>query len=291
MNVEKQYTRYRKQNLYITLFISLFLMLFLLGVFGVLLINANHLNKYFKEKFTITVYFKQGTPVAVIKKTEKKLKNDTLVKDIVFISKERAAEKAKEILGEDFIEILGTNPLQDNLEIHLNARYVNDSIVKNFSSKLQKNKQISEVAYEQAVLDLLNKNIRQIGIIIMGLGLVLLFIIWLLIRNTVRLSIYNRRHIIKTMQLVGAPEGYIIRPIVWKNMLTGLLASVTAGASIYAALYYLKKYFQGLTFLSGLETYLYLFGGLIVFSLIITVFTSYFATRRILRMHADDIHF
>ncbi len=291
MNVEKQYTRYRKQNLYITLFVSLFLMLLLLGIFGILIINANHLNQYFKEKFTITVYFKQGTPVATIKKTEKRLKTDTLVKDIVFISKERAAEKAKEILGEDFIEILGTNPLQDNLEIHLNARFVNDSIVKNFTRNLQKNKHIQEVAYEQAVLDLLNKNIRKIGIIILGLGLVLLFIVWLLIRNTVSLSIYNRRHIIKTMQLVGAPESYIIRPIVWKNMITGLLASVLAGASLYAGLFYLKKYFEGLTFLSGLNTYLYLFGGLIIFSLVITLLTSYFATRRILRMHADDIHF
>ncbi len=291
MNYDKQYYAYRRNSLYLSLFVSLFLMLFLLGMFGVILINAEYLNRYFKEKFTLTVYYKAGTPRSIIKQDEKRLKADTLVKKVIFISKEKAAERAKELLGEDFIAVLGENPLQDNLEIHLHAPYVNEQTVKNFKDRLMQNEHIDEVAYEQTVLELLDRNVRKIGMIVTVISALFLVVILLLIRNTVKLSLQTKRHVIKTMQLVGATPGFIMRPFLWKNTLTGLLAGLAASGVIWAGLHYVSRYLQALDISSLQQKTLWMLGGLVLFGMLLSLITTYFAARRILRMRTEEVHF
>jgi len=266
-------------------------MLFLLGLFGVVLINADYLNRYFKEKFTLTVYYKSSTPRSVIKRDEKRLKNDTLVKKVIFISKEKAAERAKELLGEDFIAVLGENPLQDNLEIHLHAPYVNEQTVKAFKDRLMQNPHIDEVAYEQTVLELLDRNVRKIGTVTAVVSVLFLIVILILIRNTVKLSIQNKRHIIKTMQLVGASPGFIMRPFLWKNTLTGLLAGLAAGGVIWAGLHYVSRYLQALDIASLRTKTLWLMGALVLFGMLLSFVSTYLAARRILRMRTEEVHF
>jgi len=291
MNYDKQYYTYRRNSLYLSLFMSLFLMLLLLGLFGVILINAEYLNRYFKEKFTLTVYYKSGTPRSIIKQEEKRLKSDTLVKEVIFVSKEKAAEKAKELLGEDFIAVLGENPLQDNLEIHLHAPYVNEETIKDFKDRLMHNKHIDEVNYEQTVLDLLDRNVRKIGMITLGISILFLIVILLLIRNTVKLSIQTKRHIIKTMQLVGASPGFIMRPFLWKNTLTGLLAGLAASGVIWGGLHYVSRYLQALDIAALQNKTLMMLAALTFFGMLLSFITTYFAARRILRMRTEEVHF
>jgi len=291
MNYDKQYYTYRRNSLYLSLFVSLFLMLFLLGLFGVILINAEYLNRYFKEKFTLTVYYKSSTPRSVIKQDEKRLKADTLVKEVVFISKEKAAERAKELLGEDFIAVLGENPLQDNLEIHLHAPYVNERTVKAFKERLMHNPNIDEVAFEETVLDLLDRNVRKIGMVTVVISALFLIVILFLIRNTVKLSIQTKRHIIKTMQLVGASPGFIMRPFLWKNTLTGLLAGLAASGVIWGGLHYVSRYLQALDIAGLQRKTLMMLGALVLFGMLLSFVTTYFAARRILRMRTEEVHF
>ncbi len=291
MNYDKQYYTYRRNSLYLSLFVSLFLMLFLLGLFGVILINAEYLNRYFKEKFTLTVYYKSSTPRSVIKQDEKRLKADTLVKEVVFISKEKAAERAKELLGEDFIAVLGENPLQDNLEIHLHAPYVNERTVKAFKERLMHNPHIDEVAFEETVLDLLDRNVRKIGMVTVVISALFLIVILFLIRNTVKLSIQTKRHIIKTMQLVGASPGFIMRPFLWKNTLTGLLAGLAASGVIWGGLHYVSRYLQALDIAGLQRKTLMMLGALVLFGILLSFVTTYFAARRILRMRTEEVHF
>jgi len=291
MQFEQRYYSRKKGKLYVSLFISLFLMFFLLGIFGLLLLNAEYLNNYFKEQLTITVYFKDGTPRSEIKLMEKKLKNDTLVKDVVFISKKKAAERAKEVLGEDFIAVLGENPLQDNLELHLHGRYVSDDVIEKFRDKLMQNKYTDDVVYEETILNLLNRNVKKIGTFLLIFSLILLLIIYYTVRNTVRLSIYNRRHVIKTMQLVGAPEGFIMRPYLITYSLLGLGAGLAAALAIGLGAMKLQEYFPGFQIILKQSHFYLLLGGLVLFGLFISLFTGFFATRSVLRMHPDDIHF
>ncbi len=289
MSIESQYYNHRRQRLFMLLALNLYLLLVLLGFFAVLIFNAKHLNNYFKEKLTLTVYFKDGTPRSSIKLLEKQLKNDTLVKSVVFVSKEKSAEKAKKILGEDFIAVLGENPLQDNVELHLYGKYVNDSLVRRFKERLLQNRIVDDVAYEKAIMNLLNRNMKKIGTFILVFGLILLFIIYFSIRNTVRLSIYNKRFTIKTMQLVGATEGFIMRPFLWKYAVTGIITGIAAAASIHAIFYYIDHYIRADLFRNG-KLYWIVLISLVLFSPLIVLITTYFSGRKILRMHTDDIH-
>ncbi len=290
MNIEQQYIKSRKQRLFLSLFINLYLMLVLLGIFAVIILNARHLNNYFKEKLTLTVYFKEGTPRNKIKAVEKQLKNDTLVKSVIFISKEKAAEKAKNILGQDFINVLGENPLQDNIELHFYGQYVNDSIAGMFKEKMLQNPAINDVVYEKAIMHLLNRNVQKIGIIILAFGAVLFLIIYFAIRNTVKLSVYNKRFTIKTMQLVGASEGFIMKPFLLTYSFTGLVAGFLAAVTVYFIFYYVQAYLDLEIFRSGIYYYSVLI-LLVFFAVFINLFTSFRATRSVLRMHSDDIHY
>ncbi len=291
MNFEKKYYSRKKNRLYVSLFISLFMMFFLLGLFGLLLINANYLNNYFKEQLTITVYFKNNTPRAEIKKVEKSLKTDTLVKDIIFISKEKAAEHAKEILGEDFIAVLGENPLQDNLEVHLHGRYVNENIFKDFRSRLMQKNSVDDVVYEKTILTLLNRNVKKIGTVLLIFSLILLLIVFYTVRNTVKLNIYNKRHVIKTMQLVGASEGFIMRPYLVTYSILGLAAGILAVVVIWAGSYKLVDFFPAFQIIIQQSTFYILLIGIVLFSWLVSFTSGFFAARSVLRMHTDDIHF
>jgi len=291
MSIEKQYYSQKKNRLYFSLFISLFMMFFLLGIFGLLILNAEYLNNYFKEQLTVTVYFKDGTPRNEIKLVEKKLKNDTLVKNVVFISKEKAAERAKEVLGDDFLAVLGENPLQDNLELHLHGKYVNDDIMENFRDKLLQQKYVDDVVYEKTILDLLNRNVKKIGTFLVAFSLVLFLIIYFTVRNTVRLSVYNKRYVIKTMQVVGAPESFIMRPYLITYSLLGLAAGLAAALALSAGALKLQEYFAGLQIILKQSQFYLLLAGLVLFGFLVSLITGFFATRSVLRMHADDIHF
>ncbi len=291
MQSDSQYYVYKRNNLYFSLFVSLFLMLFLVGAFGVLLINGEYLNRYFKEKFTLTVYYKPGTARSEIKKDEKRLKADSLVREVVFISKERAAQKAKQILGQDFVAVLGENPLQDNLEIHFKAPYVDEQIIKRFKDRLMQNPHVDEVSYEKTVLELLTRNLRKIGMITLGFALIFLLVILYLIKNTVKLNIQSKRHLIKTMQLTGASEGFIMRPFLLKNTLTATLAGLAAGLTVWYLLELFAHYLSGLNLdYIRRNTMLWLL-ILWVAGVVFTLMTTYFSARRILRMREEEIHF
>ncbi|NPA46337.1 MAG: hypothetical protein GXO24_03890 [Chlorobi bacterium] len=291
MKFEQRYYARKRYRLVLSLLVSLYFMFLLLGILGLLILNAEHLNNYFKEQLTITVYFADGTPRKSIKLVEKELKTDTLVKEVIFISKEKAAERARAILGEDFITVLGENPLQDNLEIHLHGRFVTDGIIENFKKRLLQNPRVEDVVYEKTILSVLNRNVKKISTVLLIFSLILLLIIYFTVRNTVRLSVYNRRYVIKTMQLVGAPEGFILRPYVWTYGGLGLLAGGGAALTIWAAAWKLHTLFPAFELIMQKEEFYFLLGGLVVAGFLLSLVTGYLAAKSILRMNPDDIHY
>ena len=215
------FEKYQKRRLissYFSVVLSVFLVLFLLGILGLFVINSKKLSDDFKEQIPMSVYFKDAANDSVLKNFGKKLKESTFVKTDTFVSKETAASKHKDIIGEDFMQFLGFNPLQNSYDIHLKADYVVVDSIKKIEQEFKQNKMISDIVYDKHLVDLVNDNIKKITFWILVITGFLALIAVLLINSSMRLSIYSNRFIIKTMQMVGATKSFIRKPFIWRSI-------------------------------------------------------------------------
>jgi len=212
----------------VTTVISIALVLFMLGLLGLLVMNAHKLADYVKENIGFSVILKENTRDADIMQLQKYLDASVFVKETRFIPPEEAARELIQELGEDFIEILGSNPLLGSIDIRLFASYANPDSIAKIEEAFLKYPQVREVYYQESLVHLVNENIRKISLVILVFSLFLFVISIALFNNTVRLMVYSKRFIIKTMQLVGATRGYIRRPFMIKGLLHGFLGAILA---------------------------------------------------------------
>ncbi|PLX11221.1 MAG: cell division protein FtsX, partial [Marinilabiliales bacterium] len=209
---ETNITKRRLRSSYITSIISISLVLFLLGLLGLLVLNAKRLSDYVKENIGFSVILKENVKEVDVILLQKSLDASEYVKSTNYITKEEAAEELQQELGEDFINFLGFNPLLASIEVHLYAEYANQDSINFIEKDLQQYEQIKEVFYQKSLVSLVNENIRKISLIILIFSGLLLLVAITLINSTIRLSVYSKRFIINTMQLVGANRGFIRRP-------------------------------------------------------------------------------
>ncbi len=294
--VSDYFETYQKRRLIsanISVVISIAIVLFLLGALGFFLLNSKKITNHFKEKITITVFFKDDAKLSEIKQFEKKIKLSSQVKQTKFITKKEAAEQLKKDIGEDFIKFLDFNPLQDNLEVNLNGDYVNAQKMDSLKQNWEKYKFISEVNYEyyKPLIKGLNHNIKKLSVWIFSISAVFLILVFLLINSAIRLSLYNKRFAIKTMQLVGATKSFIRRPFLIKAFWLGFAGALLASIALFLSLYYLDRYFSEFRFLKDYKLLTILFGGVFLTGILITLVSTFFATRRLLNMHSDQLHF
>jgi len=290
------FEKYQKRKIIsanISVVISIAIVLFLLGALGFFLLNSKKITNHFKEKITITVFFKEKAKLSEIKQFEKKIKLSPQVKHTKFITKKEAANQLKKEIGEDFIKFLDFNPLQDNLEVNLNGDYVNAQKMDSLKQNWQKYKFVSEVNYEyyKPLIKGLNHNIKKLSLWIFTISGVFLVLVFLLINSAIRLSLYNKRFAIKTMQLVGATKAFIRRPFLIKAFWLGFTGALLASAGLYIVLYYLDRYFSEFHFLNDYKLLTILFGGIFLTGIFITIISTFFATRRILNLNSEQLHF
>lgn len=241
--------RYNKRRLvssYFSVILSIFLVMFLLGLLGIILFNANRLANHFKEQIPVTVYFKTTAADKEIKGVQNFLDTVSFVKTAQYVSKEEAAERYKSELGEDFVSFLGFNPLQNSIDLHLNSAYVSTDSLGHITEQILKFKGVSEVSYDAPLVALLTENVKKIGYWLLGLSGLFFFISVLLINSSLRLSIYAKRFIIKTMQMVGATKSFIRRPFVWQSVKLGFVGSLLAVTVLGGLLYYADQRFPEL---------------------------------------------
>jgi len=273
--------------------ISIAIVLFLLGALGFFLLNSKHITNYFKEKITITVFFKDHAKLSEIKQFEKSIKLSSQVKHTKFITKKEAARQLRKDIGEDFIKFLDFNPLQDNLEVNLNGDYVNAHKMDSIKRQWQAYKFVSEVNYEyyKPLIKGLNRNIKKLSFWIMMVSAVFLVLVFLLINSAIRLSLYNKRFAIKTMQLVGATKAFIRKPFLIKAFWLGFTGALLASLALWGVLYYLDRLYPEFQFLTDYKLLGILFIGIFATGILITLISTYFATRRLLNLNADQLHF
>ncbi|MDR0363558.1 MAG: permease-like cell division protein FtsX [Bacteroidales bacterium] len=290
-----QQTRQHKRKVrasYLTTTISISLVLLMLGLLGLLLLNAKKVADHVKEHIGLSLVFHDNTKENDVIRLQKSIDRQTFVKDTRYISKEAAAESLTETLGEDFVNFLGYNPLEASIEIHVKAAWANnDSLQVIKTWLLSQSEGIKDVQYQETLVQAINNNISQISLIIVSFSTILLLISLALINNTIRLFIHARRFIIRTMQLVGATEAFIRRPFVKRGILQGFVSAIIAIAAIIIMLYAAQDKIPELVNLEEPETTLLLFGIVIVLGILMAWVASYFAVRKYLRSNIDNLYY
>lgn len=290
-NHPEKYTRRRLRSSYASVVTSISLVLFVLGLFGLLLLNADSISKEVKENFAINLLLKDDASEVEVKQFQKSLELSEFVKGTEYISKEEAAKDLEEILDEDFIKFLGYNPLLNTIEIKLNAEFVIPEKLKELEVEFSANNLISEVVYDKPLIQLMNDNIERIGLILI-VGCILLSLIAIgLINSSIRLSIYSKRFLIKTMQLVGANKTFIQRPFIWRSFQHGFIGGIVACSLIFGLLYYTVNNYPEIAIMKDNTLIAILFAGVLVMGIFISMSCTYFALKKYLKLKTDQLYF
>ncbi len=291
--MSSKFDRFQKRRLissYFSVVLSVFLVLFLLGILGLFIVNSKKLSDDFKEEIAMTVFFKNEASDSTLTAFGEELKTARFAKDFVYVSKEQAAKEHKEVIGEDFMQFLGENPLQNSFDIHLRAEYVmNDSIAK-VENRLRKNAMVADIVYDKQLVDLVNDNVQRITMWILIISGFLALVAVLLINSSMRLSIHSNRFIIKTMQMVGATKSFIRKPFIWKSIRLGIIGSVLAVLALMGVLYYVETNFPNLGIMEDEMMVGLVLLGVIVVGILITWISTFIATQRFLNLRTDDLY-
>jgi cell division transport system permease protein len=281
----------RLRSSYLTLVISVSLVLFLLGVLGLLLINARELSDYFRESLSFSIMLDDDTKEADIRLLQKDLDAKSYVKSTAYVSKNEAAANMKEELGEDFINFLGDNPLPPSIDVYLFAGYTSPDSVAKIEKYVLEYPFVKEVYYQESLLFLINENVKKISLFLLVISSFLFLIAITIINNTIRLSIYSRRFLIRTMQLIGATRGFIRRPFILQSAFHGLIAALLAMCLLMGMLYLIEKeFFLLFTFKS--TNLLFLLGfSLIIIGVLINIISTFFSVNRYLGISEDKLYY
>ena len=277
-----------RSNLF-SIFIIISSVLFLLGLLGLIFVKTNNIGNYFKEQVVIGIYFDENTNDIQIKQLEKLLTLNQSLAEIKYISKADAIEIFTEEIGEDFTTFLGFNPLLSSLNINYKGEEFDSKSVDNFILNLKNNYDfIESVEYDKPLIDLLNSNFKKIGIWIITLGIVFLVICYLLINNSIKLSIYSKRHIIKTMQLVGATKRFIRFPFIITYLKLGLISSFFSISLLFILIYQINIRFKELELLKDSGDIIMVLIFTLIFGILSSVISSYLVTQKYLNLKTRE---
>ena len=289
-NNENQYYRRRAGASYVTTVISITLVLFMLGLLGMVVLHAKKISNYVKENIGFSIMIKDGVKESSIFSLKKRLDTEKFVKSTEYITRERAAEEFSKELGEDFVGFLGYNPLLPSIDLRLKADYANPDSVGKIERRLLALPEVKEVDYHRPLVDQINKNVSKISLIILGVSLVLLLIAVALINNTIRLSVYSKRFLIRSMQLVGATQGFIRRPFIWKGILQGFLSGILAIGMLMVVMFFTLQEIPELVEIEDLWLFGALFAIVLLLGMMISWMSTFFAVRKYLRMKTDNLY-
>ena len=275
----------------VTVVISLALVLFMLGLLGLVVINAKKLSNHIKENVGFQVVLKDTTTQAELDILKQEISSSAFTKQVDFISKDEAAKKLQKDLGEDFITFLGYNPLLSSLDVKLNSDYANIDSLAGFEKQIMQKHFVKEVIYHKDMIKQVNDNAKVISIYILIFSGLLLVVAVALINNTIRLSIYAKRFLIRTMYLVGATQGFIRMPFIMKGIKQGIIAGLVAGFLLAGFLVFSTRYIPDLLQVQDPNLLAVVFGGIVALGVLISGLSAALSVSRYLRLKTDDLYF
>ena len=287
---QDNYQKRRILNNYFSVIISITLVLFFVGILGLFLLNTKSLASHFKEQIVMTVYLKDSAKDIEITQMQKKIQLNSSTKRVQFKSKEQAADEYARDIGEDFVEFLGFNPLLNSIDIYFNAAYVNALSLNQTKTEIEISDFVAEVVYDQPLVTLLEKNIERISFVLLISTALFVVIALLLINSSIRLSIYSKRFVIKTMQLVGATKSFIRRPFILSHLSLGIISSFLALTALNFLLWEVNKRFPEIEIMQQTSELMIVFGSVLILGISITGVSTFFATQRYLNLKTDAVY-
>lgn len=279
----------RKSGSYFSSLISITLVLFLTAIFSMLVIYADLLKRYFKENVQVDVYFDDDAREADIFWLQKKLESDPKIKSATYITKEEAEKMMHEGYGEDAVTVLGYNPFPSSLEVYFKADYAEVDSIENFKSSMDEYAFVKDVKYQKVILKNIDKNVKIVGVILLVFMIGFLLIAIVLINNTIRLTMYSQRFLIKTQQMVGATKGFIRRPYVTRAIIYGLAGGIIANILVIAVLMSID-FKISIAAISDIKLNLAISFLVMIFGIFISGLSSYYSVNRYLRLKIDDLY-
>ena len=283
-------SRRKLQSSYFTTIVSISLVLFLMGLLGLLILNSKKLSDHVKENIGFSIVMNPNVKEARILELKKNLDAAEYVRYAEYVTPEDAAEELQKELGEDFLGFLGFNPLLPSIDLRLSADYANIDSLQLIEKRLLENKDIKEVYYQKSLVELVNRNIRRLGIILLVFSSLLLIISIALINNTIRLAVYSKRFLIRTMQLVGATRGFIRRPFLLTGIMHGLLSALISSVMLAVIIYFSMQQIPELLTLQDYNLFLILFGFVIILGVLITWLSNFSAVNKYLKAKPDELY-
>jgi len=276
MASHEKYQKRRLLSSYFWVVISVFLVLFLLGIMGFFLLNSQQIADHFREQVPMSIYFNDTAKEVEMRQLEKTLQMADYTKSAIYVPAEEGAKKLIDDLGEDFIANLdGFNPLPNSIDVRLNANFVTDGEIEQIAQDLSSKDYVQEVQYDKPLVSLLNENVKRITF-------------WMLV---IRLSVYAKRFTIKTMQMVGATKGFIRKPFIWTSVKLGLIGAIFALIALAGVVYWMNGLIPELEILKNYKMLAILFIGVLVFGVLISLLSTFFATTRYLNLRTDELYY
>ncbi|MCQ2203918.1 MAG: permease-like cell division protein FtsX [Bacteroidales bacterium] len=275
---------------YFTTTISISLVLFLLGMIGLLLLNANRLSNYVKENLGLMVMIENDAKEAEVKRIEKTLSASPMVKSVTYLDKESAAEQLKAELGEDFVDFVGYNPLLSSIDVKLYADFATEEGMKQIETLVIEYPEVKEVHYQKDMVNLIHENVNIISMVLLAFSGLMLIVAITLINNTVRLMVYSKRFLIRTMQLVGATNGFIRRPFVGQSVAQGLIGGFIANLLLAGVIYLSTRELSGVIGFDNIMVVVVLFAIVFIIGIIITLISTLVSVNRYLSIRTADLY-
>ena len=291
--MSNSFERYQKRRLkssYFSVILSVALVLFVLGVLGLIVVKSSKIANHFKEQVVVTFFIKNNVSRNQAEALQKSIEKKDFCKSVVFIAKEDAAKAFSKDIGEDFMSFLGENPLKNALDIHLNPAFIEPHTMEVIKKDLMKNAFAEEVVYDVPLIQLLSQNIKKISFWILIIAGIFTLIAIVLINSSIRLSVYSKRFTIKTMQMVGATKRFIRRPFIWKSIRLGIAGALLASVALGGLVYSVSKRLPQLDLLSDSKDLLLVFTSIFMLGIVVTWFSTYFATQRFLNLKTDQLY-
>jgi cell division transport system permease protein len=272
------------------------LSLFIVGLFGVILIQARSLTKMIRENIEIQVFLDKNLDENQLKEIGNSLKKRPFVLTkidsvgIRFISDEAAASAFIESTGEDFTKFLEDNPLRDSYVLAVAEEYQTSEQLEDIAKELETIPGVFEVSYMTDLVESINKNLLKISLVMGGFILILIITVVMLINNTIRLALFSQRFLIRSMQLVGATRGFIRKPFLIRAFIFGMMAGAMSSGILFGLVEYTKSNIEGFAMLQNFEMLLILFGSLIIIGGILSVLSTLRAVNKYLNMSLDELY-
>ena len=289
---EKSSNKRRVAGSYFMSLMSITLVLFLLGMFFLLMMHAQKLSNHIKENIGFEIVMNSNVKEANILKLQKELDAMPAVKSTEYITKEEAIRRLSDDLGEDFLQWLGNeeNPLLPSIDVRFNAAWANNDSLDVIENQLFANTDIKEIYYQKSLVELINQNVRRIGFGLMVASVILLIIAITLIRNTIRLSIYSKRFLVRSMQLVGATASYIRQPFIKSGISQGFFGALLADLLLALTMYSLSKRIPELTLIQDYRVMVGIYIGIIVLGIVLGGLSTRSALRKYLNADVDQLY-